>query len=465
MSRLSRQPVDRSRSPTTTTSTTFQFPAFEVHQLDNGLQVYLARYPRGPLVHELLVMPGGGQHDAHGQAGLSALTASMMDEGTDRRSAIELAYRVESLGGYLTSQADWDSMSAALGLLAGHQRRGLELLAEIASQASFPEDELTRLRSQHLAELQRRLAQPSVQASDALARSVYGKTAYGNPLLGNPVTLHAINRQDILSVAEHQISPDGAALILVGDLRIDRTLEMVAEAFEAWNGEPIPPPPPIDPPVLEGYEILLIDRPEASQTELWMGHVGVPAGHPDRPGLSVLNSILGGKFTSRINLNLRERLGITYGASTSFAQRRAAGPFVAAASVDNEAVGTAIREILTELRRLQEEPVTATELADTQSYLQGIFPFTLQRIEGLADRLADLAVYDLPHSHFTTFFAKVAAVTPIDLLELAQRHLDPDRLAIVAVGPRTVLEDQLATFGEPRIRPFEGPADASTIPT
>lgn len=446
--------MDRSKPPTPSGSSTFQFPPFEIHELENGLQVYLARYPRGPLVHQLLVMPGGAQHDTHDRAGLSTLTASMMDEGTEDQSAIDLAHRVESLGGYLTSQADWDSMSVALGLLANHQRRGLELLAEIVSRASFPEHELARLRSQHLAEVQRRLAQPSSQASEALSSLVYGETAYGAPLLGTQETLQSFDRQDILGVARRQISPNGATLIVVGDLQTDQTLELIAKVFGDWKGEPIPPAPPIEPPIREGHDILLIDRPQATQTELWLGHVGVPVDHPDRPGLSVLNSLLGGKFTSRINLNLREQLGITYGASTSFAQRRAAGPFVVAASIDNEAVGTAIREILAELNRLQEEAVTTAELADTQSYIRGIFPFTLQRIEGLADRLADLAVYNLPRSYFTDYFQKVRAVTKGDLLELASQHLDPHRLAVVAVGPGAMLEDQLAPFGEPRIRPF-----------
>jgi zinc protease len=452
---------DRSQPPAVTASGGFRFPDFLDQRLENGLRVFVARYPRGPLVHQLLVLPGGAQHDPCDLAGLSALTASMIDEGTAERSAIEVAYEVERLGGYLTSQADWDSMSAALGILAKEQQRGLDLLAEVVCTASFPEEELARLREQHLAELQRRSARPAAQASDALAQLVYGKTAYGNPLLGMANTVRIIKRQDILSTAEQQITPAGAALILVGDLDPDRSLEMATAAFRDWMGPDIPPPPAIEPPVAEQHQIVLIDRPQAAQAELWLGHVGVPLDHPDRPGLGVLNSLLGGKFTSRINLNLRERLGITYGASSSFSQRRAAGPFVVAASVDSEAVGKAIREVLWELQRLRDEPVTAAELADTQSYLQGIFPFTLQRIEGLADRLADLAVYGLPRDYFTDYFARVATVTIADLQDLARKHLHPDRLAIVAVGPRTILEDQLTPFGEPRIRPFSGPTESS----
>jgi zinc protease len=448
---------DRSHPPALTASRGFRFPEFLDQRLDNGLRLLVAHYPRGPLVHQLLVLPGGAQHDPGDLAGLSALTASMIDEGTAWRSAIEVAHAVERLGGYLTSQADWDSMSAALGILANEQQRGLELLAEVVCGASYPEEELDRLREQHLAELQRRSARPAAQASDALARLVYKDTTYGNPLLGMANTVRAITRQDILSTADQQISPGGAVLILVGDLDAERSLEMAARAFGDWNGPQIPLPPAIEPPVAERHQIALLDRPQAAQAELWLGHVGVPMDHPDRPGIGVLNSLLGGKFTSRINLNLRERLGITYGVSSSFSQRRAAGPFIVAASVDSEAVGKAIREILRELQRLRDEPVTADELADTQSYLQGIFPFTLQRIEGLADRLADLAVYGLPHDYFTEYLARVATVTTADLQHLARKHLHPDRLAIVAVGPRAILEDQLTPFGELQIRPFTGP--------
>jgi zinc protease len=181
--------------------------------------------------------------------------------------------------------------------------------------------------------------------------------------------------------------------------------------------------------------------------------VGVPGSHPDQVGLSVLNSLFGGKFTSRINLNLRERLGITYGVSTGFAQRRGPGPFVVAASIDTDAVETAIREILTEIRRLQDELVTDEELADTQSYLLGIFPYTLQRIEGLAARLADLAVHDLPPDYFTSYPRQIAAVTRDDLQRLARQHLHPDRMGVVAVGPRGEIESQLIPFATPVIHP------------
>lgn len=456
MSRSRKSTSDRTRPPRPDPMRQFRFPEFQVHCLENGLGVYLSRYPRAPLVHQILVLPGGGQQDPVDRAGLSTLTASLMDEGTARRGALEIAHQVEKLGGYLSSQADWDSMSASLGVQAKDGRNGLELLAEIASSASFPPREVERLRSQYLAELKRRQAQPSTLASDALFRNLYGRTIYATPILGTPETVAAIRRPEILETAQREISPDGAALVIVGDLMPDTMFSLVEEAFREWRGQPRLAPVTIDPPPQDDMQVCLIDRPQAPQTELWLGSIGVGRSHPDRAGLAVLNSLLGGKFTSRINLNLRERLGITYGVSTSFSQRRGPGPFVVAASVETDAVDSAVREILAEIRRLQDELVTKEELADTKSYLLGIFPYMLQRIEGLAARLADLAIHDLPRDYFPSYLRQIATVTRDELQILAQKHLYPDKMSVVAVGPRRQIESRLTPFGPLVIDPETG---------
>ena len=353
-------------------------------------------------------------------------------------------------------------MSASLGTLAKNSRQGLMLLAEIATRASYPDEEVERRRSQHLAELQRRQSQPSNLASDFLSRTLYENTVYETPLLGTPETVAAVRRTEVLDTARREVTPDGASLILVGDLEPTAILKLANEVFGNWNGPARFEPATVAPTVQEGLRLCLVDRSHAPQTELWLGSVGVPRSHPDRAGLAVLNSLFGGKFTSRINLNLRERLGITYGVSTSFSQRRGPGPFVVAASVDTDAVQTAIQEILGEIQRLQDEPVSEEELVDTQSYLLGIFPYTLQRIEGLASRLADLAVYDLPRDYFSSHLRQIAAVTCEDLQSLAQRHWHPTRMSVVAVGPRQVLESQLNPFGTPEIHLDAGSSDSPT---
>ncbi|MEJ2085082.1 MAG: insulinase family protein [Acidobacteriota bacterium] len=198
-------------------------------------------------------------------------------------------------------------------------------------------------------------------------------------------------------------------------------------------------------------EVRIIDRPDSPQTELRLGHVGPTRTDPDYVPLQVMNSLLGGKFTSRINLKLREELGITYGASSGFANRRGHGPFVVSTSVDSDSVGVATEEILQELHRMQQDPVSIEELEDTKNYLLGVFPYTLQRIEGIANRIAEIALYDLPLDYYARSLAIIRGVDPDQVQNLARKHLHPNRIGIVAVGPAAVLAPQLEPFGSLQI--------------
>jgi zinc protease len=206
-------------------------------------------------------------------------------------------------------------------------------------------------------------------------------------------------------------------------------------------------------PALEEARVIVVDRPGAAQTELRVGHVGVPRGHSDRAGLGFLNAILGGKFTSRINLNLRERLGITYGAHSRFVDRRSAGPFVVSCALSNEAVGLGAREILGELTRLREEPIADREIEETRSYLLGVFPYGLQTVEGLAARLRDIAIHDLPLDHTERVIDTYRAIDGTELTRLARAHLAPRSSLVVAAGPADVIAPQLEAIAPPRIVP------------
>lgn len=446
---------ERPRPPLPDKLRPFRFASFETHRLPNGLLVYLAAYPRAPLIHLLLVCHGGAQHEPIERAGLATLAASLLDEGSEDYSALEIAHRVESLGGYLSTDADWDSLSVCLEVLSAHFEPALELLTEVASRATLPAAELERLRSQRLADLKRRRARPEALAGDALLNIVYGDAVYGRPILGTDGTVTAIQRGDAVDFVRRHVSPQGAALIVAGDFEPDRVLIQASATLAAWRGAPKARPVTVRPTALDGVTVCIVDRPDAPQSELRLGHVGVPRTHPHFLELQVLNSLFGGKFTSRINLNLREGLGITYGASSSFARRLGPGPFVVGASISTDSVGQAVTQILAELRRLQHEPVSAAELRDTVSYLQGVFPYTLQTIEGLADRLADLEIYGLASDYYDTYFDRLESVTAEDLRQLACRHLDPDNIAVVVVGPARQLEPQLADLGTVSIETLE----------
>jgi len=425
----------------------FRFPAFLRRRLPNGLTVLAARHAGVPLASLELVAPAGGQHDPPGRAGLATLTASLLDEGTGGRSSMEIAAGVERLGGYLSTGADWDVGYLATGMLSQHWRAGLGLLAEVIEHPTFPAAEVERLRSQRLAEILRREADPSALADDALMALIYRGTVYARSLLGDPESVGRLTRAEIAAFYQRTYTIAGTSLVAVGDLDPEEAAAAAEAALAGALATPPPSPPEIRPQRLAERTILIVDRPGAAQTELRLGHPSVSRQHPDFVPLTVMNTLLGGKFTSRINLNLRERHGFTYGASTRFVGRIGPGPFLAGAAIATESTGAAVREVLAELERIRADLVEVDELEDTRSYLTGVFPYTLQTIGDLAKRLETLAIYDLPDDYFDDYVAHLGTVSREEVLEISRRHLDPEHIGIVAVGPAELLEPQLEGLG------------------
>lgn len=454
----------RSKPPTPGEVVPFSFPRFEHFHLASGLEVYLASIDRGPLVSLHLACPGGAWHDSPREAGRATLAAELLDEGTDDLTAMEIAARVDSLGGFLSSQADWNASWLSVSLLSQHLAPGLDLLAQLVERASFPEAEVERLRMQRLANLKTRISQPSSLAADALARIVYPGTAYAQPAMGTPESIESLARSELFDFYRQQVTPHGSVLILTGDLDPTATRRLIEQVFGGWSGGKAPAARPIEIQAQEQTTVHIVDRPGAAQTTLRVGHASIPRTDSDFGSLQVLNSLLGGKFTSRINLSLREKLGITYGASSSFSSRLGPGPFQVAADVETDGVGIGTQEIIQELHRLQDELVDEEELRDTKTYLLGVFPYSLQRIDGLANRLADLGVASLPDDYFDRQLEIIRKIEPEAIRALARQHLHPTRLAIVAVGPADELQPQLERFGPISAVPPDAPIQDADFP-
>jgi zinc protease len=456
--------VDRTAPPAAGEVRAFRFPPFVRRTLPGGLTVYASQAPGVPLLSLDLVARAGAQHDPPGQAGLATFTASLLDEGSRRRDALEIAAWIERLGGYLYTAADWDSGYVAVALLAQHLAAGLDLLAEIALSPTFPEKEIERVRRQRQTELLRRADDPSALADDRLSEVIYTGTPYAAPLLGRTATLETLDRAAVQGFYEHHYRLAGATVIVVGDLDPEELIRQIEETLAPNPAqEPAPAGPVIQPVPLDGIAVHVVDRPGAAQTELRLGHAGVVRTDPDFLPLNVLNMLLGGKFTSRINLNLRERHGYTYGASSRFTGRQGPGPFIVDAGVATESVGAAARETLGELCRIREDLVEPHELEETRSYMLGVYPYTVQTIGDVAKRLETLAIYGLPDDHYDTYPGRLAAVTREKLLEVARRHLDPERIAVVAVGPADTLVPQLAELGPVTVHQREALA-ADAVP-
>jgi zinc protease len=455
-----RSPVDRSAPPPPGEAHTFRFPHFLRARLPNGLSVVAARLAGLPLVGIELISPAGAQYEPEGSAGTAALTAGLLDEGTARRSALEIAATVERLGGYLAAGADWDVGYLSTGLLASHRREGLDLLAEVAVTPTFPPNEIERLRRMRLSEIVRRRQDPGALADDRFQREVYRGTVYAQPLYGTEESISRVDRESLLGFYQGHYGFAGSTLIAVGDFDPEELLREAEAVFGAAPPPALAGSPPIRPEIrplpLQGVAVHVVDRPGAAQTELRLGHVGVPRTHPDYVPLVMLNTLLGGKFTSRINLNLRERHGYTYGATSRFSTRQGPGPFTVAAAVETNAAAAAAREILHEMRRVREAPVEPEEIAETAGYIVGVFPYSLQTVGDITRRLETITTFGLPDDYYDHYRELIAAVTREQIQEVARRHLDPERIAVVAVGPAEILEPQLEGVGPVTVWSPEG---------
>jgi zinc protease len=397
-----------------------------------------------------LLVPAGAENDPVGAPGLAALTAALLDEGTRSKSSREIAAIAEQLGGYLSSTADWDVAEIETLIPKAHLHTGLALLAEIVTTPTFPEEEFERLRSQAIVHLRRRRAQPAVLASDHLAAAIYADSVYANPLPGTEESLARLSRSEVTAFYEGRRTPRGSALVAVGDFELQELGSLVDELFGHWQGrEPRHPsierPSEVSPP-----PIRLVDRPEAVQVELKLGHAGLERAHPDFIAATVLGTLLGGKFMSRLNLSLRERHGMTYGAHSYFSKRRGPGPFLVSTAVATEATPRAIREILSELHRIRDHTVEPEELEETVNYLLGTFPYTTEGIGGLAGRLRDLAVYELPIDYYDRLGEVLRAIRPSEIRRCAEVHIRPEEVSMVVVGPAERLDPVLEEIAPTR---------------
>ena len=443
------RPLNRAVPPELGPGREFQFPPFERRRL-GALEILLLPRHELPIFEATLLCPSAGaDHQEIANPGLASLTAACLMEGTESHSAVEFGRASERLGGYVSSGASWDSTAISGGALAPHFEEILELMAAAYLRPSFAEADVARVRNRRLSELARRRADPSARASMRLLREIYGGALYGTPLLG---TSEALEQADPNAIRDAWTSShlESGCLVVVGDVEVDRALaaceRYLAPLLHRPEGSILDVSPAYEGPRVPSTRVRIVDRPDAAQTQWIVGHDGPGRLHPERPALRLLNGILGGKFSSRINLNLRERNGYTYGASSSFGARRHAGPFVINAALETESVASATRETLGEIQRIREHLVEPEELDETRRYLQGVQPYTFQSLSGWSSALSILAVLGLPDDWIDQQHRALGRVDREHIRRLARECLDPDRLAIIAVGPGDELASQFADF-------------------
>jgi zinc protease len=426
-------------------------PKIERRKLSNGLEVLIVRQPELPVVTMNLVIKSGAAADPLERPGLATLTADMLDEGTKTRNSLDISNQLSSIGARLFTGASWDSSTMNLLTLTRHLDAALDIFSDVLLNPAFPDADLKRLRSARLVALQQRRDNANNIADSVYASLLYGHNhPYGHPQIGDEKSVAAMTGADVQSFYQTYYRPNNAALIVAGDVTPATIIPKLEHALGSWKAASVPAVNVSAPGQSVGKTaIYLVDRPGAAQSVINIGQVGVARATPDYFPLLVMNSILGGAFVSRVNLNLREDKGYTYGARTGFDYRRGAGPFTASAGVQTAVTKESVYEFMKELRGIRGEiPVTQKELDYQKQAIVRGFPRGFETPEQIANRLSAVVLYDLPDDYFNNYLARVQAVSVADVQRVADKYLDPSRMAILVVGDRKAIEPGLRTLGD-----------------
>jgi predicted Zn-dependent peptidase len=434
-------PPDRSQPPAFGAQPRLTLPAVQERELANGLRVLLLEAHDVPLAQINLVVHAGSADDPAGQFGLASFTAAMLDEGAGTRSALEIADAAEFLGAELNASSTFDASAVRLNVPTRQLEAALPIMADVALRPTFPAAELERLRQERLTALIQTRDDPASVAPPAFARVVYGAAhRFGTSAIGTTATLEAVAAELLRAFHAASYRPDNATLIVVGDVTPATVLPLLERAFGTWRAaERVVRRPLPTAPELAAREVTIVDMRGAEQSQIRIGSVGVARSTPDYFALQVLNTVLGGSFTSRLNQNLREQHGYAYGARSQFDMRRSPGPFTASAGVQTDKTAESLTEFFNELEAIA-TPIGADELAKAKNYLALGFPGDFETLGDLAARFEELVVYGLPADYYADYTAKIGAVTAADVRRAAAEHIRPDKLAVVVVGDRRQIE-------------------------
>jgi len=436
--------LDRSRAPAPGPLRAFDFPPVTRHALETGLPVEVVRVPHLPLVTAVLVLPAGEAQLAEDKAGQAVLAGDALEGGTEDRNGIELAEALENIGADVDVSTGWNATLVALSCLADRFQEGVSLLGEMVLRPAFPELEVIRVRGQQRARLRQRRMDPGALAADHSVRFIYADgEPYARNLLGTEGTVDATTPASLKGLAEALYRPGGSGLVIAGDVEPGEALEVARSVFGGWTGGAPERRDPEGAPRSLERRIQVVNRPGAVQSELRIGHPGVPRNIPDYAALVVANAVFGGVFSSRLNLNLREENGFTYGVRARFAYRRGPGPFSIGTAVDTGVTAAAIRESVAEADRYVAEGPSEEEVASARDYIAGIFPLQLESTSQVASRVAELLIYDLPRDTWATHRARIRGVDREAAWAAARAHIRPDEFRITVVGDAEVVVPDL----------------------
>ncbi len=430
-------------------------PAPKVHRLANGLQVVVMGRHSLPLVTLRLLVKSGAAADPEGLPGVAEMVAALLSQGTTRRNAQQVSEAIDEVGGTIESAAEWDASSVAMTVLADHTELAYDVLSDIAIHPTFPPQEVDRRRKQTLSALAVLHDDPAYVADRVFDLLVFAATPYGHLLDGTPGSLKRITPGDLRAYHQAHYRPENSILALVGDIAEDDAVKLAERFFGVWKPGKGRESPSTHAPRDERRCVVVVDKPDAVQTEIRVGNRAIGRASPDYDALTVANQILGGPATNRLFRTLRSQQGLTYGASSDLVCNRSGGSWVAKASTRTSGTAKTLGTILDQLKRLRDRPIGGAELRTAQGYLVGHMALEFETSEQIAERTLELMVYDLPLDAWNRFAANVEALRAEDVFAATRRYLDPRESVIVLVGDAAGFSSELKKLDRVEIIPLE----------
>ncbi len=450
--------LDRSKIPTLGPPPKVSLPPMVTRQLANGLKLMIVEQHELPLVDFILVVGGGGTGDPSPKGGVANLTSAMLTEGTTTRNSLQISDQIAYLGVNLSASSNWDATTVSLHTPTSQLDSALALLADVSLRPSFPSTDFERVKKNRLTSLIQLKDRPPAIADEAYASILYGSShPYGHSLLGTEASVSGMTTADLQGFYRANFVPNNSTLIIVGDVSLSQIEQKVNAMFGGWQRGQVTPFTFRDAPKAATTTVYLIDKPGAAQSSFRIGSIGVPRSTKDYFALNVMNTILGGSFTSRLMQNLRETHGYTYGARSRFDMRQSAGPFTASAEVVAAKTDSGLVEFMKELNAIR-ETVPSDELRKAKRYLQLGMPGDFETTQQIANQLIPVALYGLPLDYYNNYVSNIEAITQADVQRVARQYVDPANLAIVVVGDRKSIEAGLKAVnaGPITIRDFFG---------
>ncbi len=422
----------------------FHFPDAATKTLSNGLRVFVITDHSEPAVAaRLVIMSAGSIRDSKDEPGVAEMTANMLTQGTEKRSARDIAEAIDFVGGSLNAAAGKDSTTVTLDVVKRDLDTGLDLMSDVVLHPAFDAQELERQRRQLLSGLTVQYSDPEYLASAIFSRALYGGSPYGLPADGTPETAQRFSREELAKFHDANYAPEQSLIAFAGDVTPDEAFAAAEKYFGAWQKLQVTAAVPPAAPPLSGIHIWLIDKPDAVQTQIRVGKLGIRRGDPDYIPVVVTNRIFGGGYNSRLNTEVRVKKGLTYGAYSSFEPHLYSGSFGVGTFTRTEATVEATKLVVDLISQMSSGEVTPKEMDFARDYLAGVYPIQSETAEQVAERVLTAAIFDLPKDYNSTYPERIRGVTSAQVKEMAQKYLDAKDLDIVLVGNAGAFRDAL----------------------